>query len=245
MKQRKIVALVGASIGVGFAAAAGNAHAQASGTTTVGIGWLHIMPQGSSDETVVESIGGRPVDQPINGTGAHVGTSDAASFSIEYHITDHVGVAFLAGSPFTSDLIGDGTLSRYGVVGKSKPMAPVLEARYHFLAADARFRPYVALGVNYTWFTDTRLTNNDFIDASFGPGSSTHATLSASWNPTLAVGASYAIAKHWSAGFSLTYIPMSTNLTTYAKTAVGADMVTKTKIRTNPLITLFNVAYTF
>lgn len=243
--RRKISMLSAAAISLGAGFAAQNACAQASGSVSVGVGWLHVMPQGQSSQTVVESVAGMPVNQAINGTGAHVGASDAASFEAEYYVTDHVGVAFLAGSPFTSELIGNGTLSKYGVIGKATPMAPVLEARYHFFTADARFRPYVALGVNYTWYSDTRLTNGDFVTSSFGPGSSTRATLSTSWNPTASLGATYAITKHWSAGFALTYIPLTTTLTTYARTAAATEIVTKTKIRTNPLITLLNVSYTF
>jgi outer membrane protein len=224
---------------------AGNAHAQASGSTTVGIGWLHIMPQGDSDPVKVVSMGGEPVDQQIPDTGAHAGTSDAASFSVEYHVTDHFGAALLVGSPFTNNLIGDASLSQFGVIGKSKPMAPILEARYHLFAPDAKFRPFVGVGINYTWFSDTRLTNNDFIATNFGPGSSTHASLSSSWNPTFDIGATYAISKHWSLGASLTYIPLTTTLTTSATTATGTQVVTKLKIRTNPLISLIGVNYTF
>jgi outer membrane protein len=225
--------------------AAANANAQASGTTTAGLGWLHVMPQGTSDTVQAVSVGGVPLDQQIPDTGAHAGTSDAASFSVEYHITDNFGAALLIGSPFTSDLIGDDSYSQYGVIGKSRPMAPILEARYHLFAPDAKFRPFVGIGVNYTWFADTRLTNPTFNATNFGPGSSTHATLSSSWNPTFDVGATYAITKHWSIAASLTYVPMSTTLTTTATTLTGEQIVTKLKIRTNPLISLLGVNYTF
>jgi outer membrane protein len=223
----------------------GNAHAQSSGSTTIGVGWLHVMPQGQSGLTNIVSAGGVPVNQDVPDTGFHAGNSDAASFSIEYHVTDNIGVALLMGMPFTSELIGDRSLSQFGVVGETKPLAPILEARYHLFSADSKFRPFVGVGANYTWFANTHLTNNSFVAANFGPGSSTSASLSPSWNPVLDIGATYAITKHWSLGASLIYMPLSTTLTTRSTNVVGSEVVTKTKIRVNPLITLLNVLYTF
>jgi outer membrane protein len=245
VEYRKTFRMVGVPALVCLASFAGHANAQSSGSTSLGIGWLHVMPQGNADPVVVESVAGAPVNQQQAGTGAHAGASDAVSLMAEYFFTDSIGVAFLAGTPFTSDLIGKGSLASFGVIGKTKPVAPVLEVRYHFLAADAKFRPFVGLGVNYTWYSNTRIVNRQFLDATCGPGCSTHASLSASWNPTFELGASYALSKHWAINASLSYIPMSTTLTTNARTAAGVDIVTKMRIRVNPLITHLDIAYTF
>lgn len=245
MRNKLHVKAVCISAVAGLAVIAGNAQAQASGSTTIGAGWLHIMPQGKSGLTNVVSAGGVPVNQDVPDTGAHASNSDTASFSIEYHVTDNIGVALLMGTPFTSHLIGDGSLSQFGVIGEAKPLAPILEARYHLFSAASKFRPFVGVGANYTWFANTHLTNSSFIAANFGPGSSTSASLSPSWNPVLDVGATYSMTKHWSVGASLIYMPLSTTLTTRATTATGSEVVTKTKIRVTPLITLVNVAYTF
>ena len=51
-----MLSVVAMSVGAGLAAQ--NAHAQASGSVSVGVGWLHIMPQGQSGQTVVESVAG-------------------------------------------------------------------------------------------------------------------------------------------------------------------------------------------
>lgn len=223
----------------------GDAHAQSSGSTTFGIGWLRVMPQGNSDPVVVESAGGMPVNQTISGTGAHVDSSDAVSLMLEHQFTDHIGIAFLAGSPFTSDLTGNGSWAKYGVIGKAKPLAPVIEVRYHFLPSEAKFRPYIGAGVNYTWYSDTSIVNGQFISDSCGPGCSTRASLSPSWNPVVEAGFSYALGRHWSVSASLSYIPLSTTLTTNATTAAGVDIETKMRIRVNPLITHLDIAYTF
>ncbi|VWC18691.1 OmpW family protein [Burkholderia lata] len=245
MEYRKTFRTVGVAALVCAAAFAGRANAQSSGSMQLGIGWLHVMPQGNADPIVVESVAGAPVNQQQAGTGAHADASDAASLMAEYFVTDNIGVAFLAGTPFTTDLVGNNSLASFGVIGKTKPMAPVLEVRYHFLAADARFRPFVGLGVNYTWYSNTRIVNQAFLDATCGPGCTTRASLSASWNPTFELGANYVLAKHWSINASLSYIPLSTTLTTNAATASGVDIVTKMRIRVNPVVTHLDIAYTF
>ncbi|KWF60947.1 OmpW/AlkL family protein [Burkholderia cenocepacia] len=245
MEVRKTFGVTGMAVLVCTASIAGDVHAQSSGSMQLGVGWLHVVPQGNADPVVVESVAGVPVNRQQSGTGAHAGVADAASLMAEYFVTDSIGVAFLAGTPFTTDLIGDNALASFGVIGKTKPLAPVLEVRYHFLGADAKFRPFVGLGVNYTWYSDTRIVNDAFRDATCGPGCSTRASLSASWNPTFELGANYALGKHWSINASLSYIPLSTTLTTNATTAAGVDIVTKMRIKVNPLVTHLDIAYTF
>lgn len=245
MEIRKTFRTVGTVALMYAASFAGHANAQSSGSIQLGVGWLHVMPQGNADPIVVESVAGATVNQQQAGTGAHAGASDAASLMAEYFVTDNIGIAFLAGTPFTTDLIGNGSLASFGVVGKTKPLAPVLEVRYHFLAANAKFRPFVGLGVNYTWYSDTRIVNQSFINTTCGPGCSTRASLNSSWNPTFELGANYTLSKHWSINASLSYIPLSTTLTTNATTATGVDIVTKMRIRVNPLVTHLDIAYTF
>lgn len=245
MHDEKIVRVAGMAVLACATLLANDVQAQTSGSTTVGIGWLRVMPQGDSDPVVVQSAGGMLVNRTISGTGAHVGASNAVSFTAEHQFTDHIGVAVLAGSPFTSDLIGNGSWAKYGVIGKSKPLAPVIEVRYHFLTPEAKFRPFLGAGVNYTWYSHTRIVNGQFIGDSCGPGCSTSASLSPSWNPVVEAGMNYALSKHWSIDASVTYIPLSTTLTTNARAASGAEIVTKMRIATNPLITHLDIAYTF
>jgi outer membrane protein len=163
----------------------------------------------------------------------------------EYYVTDNIGVATLFGLPLKVNLVGDGTLQKYDNLGSTRPMPPALVLRYHLFSAAAKFRPFVGVGVNYTWFTQVQATNSQFITDSFGPGGSAHATLSASWNPVFEIGANYSISKHWSVGATLNYIPVKTNLTLYGQTAAGMQIVSRSTLRLNPLSAFLNVAYTF
>ena len=222
-----------------------NARAQAAGSITTAVGWLHVAPQSSATPLVVQSVGGMQVNQEQPGTGAHATSTDTVGITTEYYVTDNIGVAMLAGLPLKVNLVGDGTLRKYGNLGSTRPMPPALELRYHLFSATSKFRPFVGLGVNYTWFAQVRATNSQFITDTYGPGGTAHATLSASWNPVFELGANYTIAKHWSVGVSVGYVPVRSKLTVYGQTANGTSIVSTSTLRLNPVNTFVNVAYTF
>ncbi|AUT66426.1 OmpW/AlkL family protein [Paraburkholderia terrae] len=227
------------------AALTDNANAQTAGSMTLSIGWLHVAPQSSATPLTVESVGGQPVNHELTGTGAHATSTDTMGITTEYYVTDNFGVATLIGLPLTVNLVGDGTLAKYGTVGSTRPMPPAIVFRYHLFAAQSKFRPFVGLGVNYTWFTQVRTTNSQFVTDNLGPGGSAHASLSSSWNPVFEIGANYAITKHWSVGTAVGYVPLKTHLTLDGTTANGTHIVSRSTIRINPINVFLNVAYTF
>jgi len=230
---------------LGFAALNQHAMAQSAGSMTVSTGWLHVAPQGNATPLTVDSVDGIAVNREVAGSGAHATSTDTVGITTEYYITDSIGAALLFGLPLKVNLVGDGTLAKYGNLGTTKPMPPALVFRYHLFSAAAKFRPFIGLGVNYTWFTQVRPTNSQFITDSFGPGGSAHATLSSSWNPVFELGANYSIGKHWSVGAALDYIPVKAKLTLYGQTAAGTQIVSKSTLRLYPLSAFLNVAYTF
>jgi outer membrane protein len=242
---RRIINSVGTAACICSAALFDNANAQSAGSITVSTGWLHIAPQGDATPLTVESIGGVAVNHQIAGSGAHPTSSDTVGITTEYYVTDNIGVAMLLGQPLKVNLVGDGTLQKYGNLGSTKPMPPAIELRYHLFSAESKFRPFVGLGVNYTWFTQVRLSNSQFVTDNLGPGGSAHAELSSSWNPVFEIGANYAMTKHWSVGTSLGYIPVKTRLTLYGQTATGTQIVSKSTLLLHPLNVFVNVAYTF
>ena len=236
---------IGMALCVGSASLSQHAMAQSAGSTTLSVGWLHVAPQGDATPLVIQSIGGIAYNREVPGSGAHATSTDTMGMTAEYYITDNIGAAMLLGLPLKVNLVGDGTLQQYGTLGSTRPMPPALVLRYHLFSAAAKFRPFVGLGVNYTWFTQVRATNSQFITDSFGPGGSAHATLSASWNPVFEAGANYTIAKHWAVGATLNYMPVKAHLTLYGQTATGTQIVSKSTLRLEPLSVFLNVAYTF
>lgn len=237
------VVRLGASI---FIAAAGSgAHAQSAGTNTVSVGWVHSAPQTGSDPLRIISIGGVATDTPVPGSGAGARSADTMGFTVEHYFTDHIGVSILGGWPGRTELEGRGSLNSYGLLGDARTWAPELVLRYHFGEPQTRFRPFVGLGVNYTWFSNARVTNGTFVQNSFGPGGSAAVSASSSWNPVFQAGLDYRINSHWSAGLMLAYVPLDTNVTLTGRTASGMEVVSKTKVRLRPVMTFLNVSYTF
>jgi outer membrane protein len=91
------------------------------------------------------------------------------STTVSYFYTDNWAVDVLAAWPFTHDI----TLNADGsTVGETQHLPPTLSIQYHF-APDAQFRPYVGVGVNYTFFFQEELSgalagSKLDLDGSFG-----------------------------------------------------------------------------
>ena len=188
MNFKRTMRFSGVAVCICSASLADNADAQTAGSITTSVGWLHIAPQGDATPLIVQSVGGVTVNRQLAGTGAHASSTDTLGITTEYYVTDNLGVAMLLGMPLKVNLIGDGTLQKYGTLGTTRPMPPAIELRYHLFSATSKFRPYLGIGANYTWFTQVRATNSQFVSDSFGPGGSARATLSSSWNPVFGSG---------------------------------------------------------
>jgi outer membrane protein len=240
--HKKTIHITGLAVASCMAIASNKIHAQTSGSTTLGIGWLRVMPQGTSDPLVMESVAGIPLDIQVPDTSAHVRAASTISLTVEHYLTDNVGVALLAGTPLSAELAGSDSLARYGAIGKATAMSPVLELRYHFLPANAKLRPFVGAGIDYTWYKDIQITNVQFL--SCGPGCTAHGSLASSWGPTFEFGVGYALNEHWGINASLSYLPMSTTMKIEAE-PVGINVVADLNIKVNPLIAKMNVLYTF
>jgi outer membrane protein len=221
------------------------AQAQSAGSTIVSTGWFHIAPQVKSDPLRVTSMGGRPVNLERTGTGADVDAADTLGLSVTHFFTDNISGELVGGIPPKHDIVGTGTLERFGKLGEVRQWSPAVLVKYHFGAATDKFRPYVGLGVNYTWFRDAKITNDQFATATFGPGSRTTAKADSSWNPVLNVGATYAITDRWYAGLSVSYLPLKTTAKLDTTTATGVKVTSETKIKLRPIVTFLNIGYRF
>jgi outer membrane protein len=231
--------------GIAALACVSAAHAQSAGSIYLTTGWFHFAPQDSSEPLKILSVGGTPVNLSEQGTGAGINSSDTLGFSFGYFITDHIAAEAELGIPPKFDLTGKGSFSQFGTLGSAKQWSPAVLVKYHFFDAQARFRPYVGLGATYVWFTDAQITNSSFEQGVLhGP---TSVTTDRSWAPVFNVGFNYALTKHWFAGFSVSYIPVSVTATlhTSGATPVGGSAVSQAKIKLNPIVTFLKLGYTF
>ena len=125
------------------------AMAQSKGDFTIGVGVHNVAPKSDNGKLV-------------NGTLAvDVGNSVRPTITGEYFIADNLGIELIAAFPFEHDV----DIKGLGRVGSTKHLPPTLSVQYHFGATDAKIKPFVGAGVNYTWFfsekTEGALDSNE------------------------------------------------------------------------------------
>lgn len=221
------------------------AQAQTAGTFYVATGWFHFAPQSSSDPLKQISLGGTAINQSIPNTGADVGSADTFALSVGYFITDHLAAELEAGIPPKFDIDGTGSFTPYGKLGSARLWSPALLVKWNFRKPDDKFRPYVGMGVTRVWFTDAKITNSAFESGVLhGP---TTASTDRSWAPVFNAGFNYSFNKHWFAGVSVSYIPVSVtaDFTTTNVGPFGLTSRTQAKIKLNPIVTFAKVGYAF
>jgi outer membrane protein len=226
--MKRKLAITGAAA-LAFTFAGGTAHAQSAGDFYVSTGWFHLAPQDSSDPLFVYGVGGTPINQSIPNTGAGINDADTLGLATGYFITDHISTELVMGIPPKFDITGKGQFERFGVLGRAYQWSPAVLLRYHFV-----------------WFTGAKITNSSFENGVLG--GPTSATTSNQWAPVFNAGFTYNFTKHWFAGLSLSYIPVSVTatFTTARRTPVGTLTETsKAHISLNPIVTYLNVGYRF
>lgn len=233
------------AIGLTWLGAAGMVQAQTAGSNVISIGWLHATPHNESTPLTASSIGGMPVNVVQTGTGFAALSATTAGLTFAHYFTDNISLEIFGGYPTTLKFVGTGTLQQLGSVGEAMPLSPTVFARYHFLDAQSKFRPYVGFGVNYTKFVKGKITNPQLVEERLGPGATATVTASSSWNPAITAGANYALDDHWSIGLSFTYVPLKSDATLIGTSVSGTVVVSHATIKLRPVTTFLNVGYRF
>ncbi|ATF75664.1 OmpW family outer membrane protein [Pasteurella multocida] len=141
------------ALGVMAALVAGSAVAHQAGSVIVRGGPILVVPNASTNH---------------DGFKFDVNSNAQLGLTATYMATDNLGVELLAATPFSHEITLGNTL-----VGKTKHLPPSLYAQYYFLDKDAKARPYVGAGVNYTTFFSEKALLNGVTDLklkdSWGP----------------------------------------------------------------------------
>lgn len=93
--------------------------------------------------------------------GVTVDVKDSASLfgSVGKFLDDHWAIEGLVlALPFKHDIHGAGTIARLGKVATVKQLPPTLILHRYFGDFDAKFRPSIGIGLNYTYFFDAKST---------------------------------------------------------------------------------------
>jgi outer membrane protein len=257
-------------------------HAQQAGDNVVSLGWFHIAPQYSSDPLTTH-IAPVPINEPLGlpaaftsaGTGLAVSNANTLGLTFTHFVTDHIALTALGGVPPEFRISGYGVIQPPGpagalgrenlsepsnnpIVGRVRQWTAGAMLQYFFGKAEAKFRPFLGIGLAYNWFTSFRLNPyfSQSINENLGsvlaagagkPGpTSVSAKSTSSWTPIFNIGASYAFDKHWQLNASVSYMPLKTYAETDIKAADGTLLaVSKAKLRADPIITLLAVSYRF
>lgn len=156
------------------------------------------------------------------GAIAKVDSDTQLGATFVYMIDNNLGFEVLAATPFSHDISVNGL----GVIGETKQLPPTFSIQYYF-NPEAKLRPYVGAGINYTTFFNDKtvpLLNGDLeLDDSIGLAAQ--------------VGVDYDIDEKWFISADVRYINIETKAT---NSAVGtAD------VEINPTVFSFGVGYKF
>ena len=134
----------------------------------------------------------------LDGTNLDVTVKSSASISLEgtYMITNNIGVELLASYPFEHDIQLEGV----GNIGDTKHLPPTVSLQWHFTQFGA-FKPYVGVGINYTYF---------FEENTRGALSDSDLDLDDSWGAAFQVGVDYNLTDNWFINGNVRYIKIET-----------------------------------
>ncbi|MGH8447141.1 MAG: OmpW/AlkL family protein, partial [Solimonas sp.] len=222
------------------------AAAQTAGSIVLQAGWLHIQtldsskPLHSDVQPGLGAIIGIPDSFDSPGTSAKVSNADTLVLASSYFVTDHLAVKFEGGIPPDFDLYGKGKvqpnpninalsvdLGAHNPIASSKQWSPALLFQYYFRHPEATWRPYLGVGVTYTWFTNVELSDGfaGDLNTTFGrslalangkfpiDGTYVNAKSSPDWAPIVNAGLSYAFNKRWGVSASVSYVDLKTTST--------------------------------
>ncbi|KIO37335.1 outer membrane protein OmpW [Shewanella sp. cp20] len=212
MKKTIVSGLIAAALlSTGFTASAHQA-----GDIIVRAGGAVVAPNESSED--------------VAGFGEfNISSNTQLGLNFGYMLTDNVGIELLAATPFSHDV----SLKGVGKIAETKHLPPTLVAQYYFGSADAKLRPYIGAGVNFTNFFDSEFTND--LD-----GALTDLSLSNSWGLAAQVGIDYQVNNNWLVNASVWYAKINTDV----NFKLAGDAVSiETDI--DPWVYMVSVGYTF
>ncbi len=226
MKQQKIVR-AGAALATTLLLA-GAAQAQVAGTWSVRLGATHISPQVKSGNLSAPSFPNTKVD---------VGSATALTGGINYMLTDNWAVDVPFGLPFKHKFYGDGAIAGVGEVGETKVIPATVFAQYRFGEANAKFRPYLGLGVTYAKFFKERTTATMTGLTGGSPANPTTASIDSRWGLTPQVGFVWNFNERWFVDAA--YYKSFLKTTSHLSTGQSID------IRLNPNVFAVGIGYRF
>jgi outer membrane protein len=158
--------------------------------------------------------------------GATVGVSDAYAPELDftYMATDHLGLELVLATD-KHKISGRGTLAGVGELARTWVLPPTLTLQYHF-APEAKIRPYVGAGINYTIFYSEKAS--DALQTAVGP---TDVSLKSSFGYALQAGVDFDLSEKVFLNLDVKYIDMTTRAT-----LTSGALVNDVNVKINPFV---------
>ena len=172
------------------------------------------------------------------GTEQTSGNATKPILRLAYFMTDNWAVSVNIGVPPKIDVLGKGTVTTPGLLNKvvppvmmgdpaNNPIAtavhwyPSAMVQYYFGTRHDTIRPFVSLGLGYSFFRDVKVSPNfeknlkaagSFMTlaSTLSPVNTVEADASSEWAPLYNVGLAYYPDPKWVAGLAVSYVPTKT-----------------------------------
>jgi outer membrane protein len=213
-----------------------------AGDNIIYVGGAFIFP--SSSIGPLNSTGpASGVFNPLTaGTTATVQNASTPIVSGFHMFTDNIAAELTIGVPVRMKI--NMSVPNAGISGIEAADAdasfPSFVVKYVFNTPTDAFRPYVGLGVNYTYFNNISISSNATVRTLAG----TSQSLSSSVNPVFNVGGIYNLTDRWSLNFGISYVPMTANVT-FGGSGPGTGTTTTGKLTINPTDVTVKLGYKF
>ncbi len=157
-------------------------------------------------------------------------------------LSSHFAVEFAFGWPPLTHAVGKGPAAVGSVpyngvtIANIRWLSPTALLEYNFFAPDSRWRPFVGVGVNYTYFYDRQVTAAGAA-VSGGP---TSVSLPASVGPAVTAGFKYRLNARWHIVASYSVAQVNSRLTTDT-----AGVLRSSEVHFWPNAVVLSVGYSF
>jgi outer membrane protein len=181
---------------------------------------------------------------PFTPSGLNVSNPSTETLYIAYmrRLSPHFDVELALGVPPETHSVAKGPAYVGSVpyngqtIATVRWLAPSLLAKYYFFKPDAKFRPYIGLGVNYTKFESRQVTP----EGEAISGGPTSLSLPVSVGPVVTLGLSYHPFDQWVINLSGSASEVNTRLTTDT-----AGILRTSHVEFNPRALVLAVGYQF
>lgn len=164
------------------------------------------------------------IEPSFPGDRVGVGSDVVPELDITYFATNNIAFELILGTT-KHDVTGRRGLAGLGKLADTRVLPPTLTAQYHF-RPEARVRPYVGAGLNYTIFYDESASSA--LNAAIGD---TKVSLDDSFGYALQAGVDIDLTQKVFFNFDIKYIDMDTT----AKLRTG-NLVNKVDVSIDPVI---------